>query len=576
MTQLSWLDRCFLQLPRFRSAGRHRTRLVAKPTLEILPQRDGPTSLAGSQSGLLFGLSSGQMPGMPSSVAPEASPRATVSSPLSPTRALLEAVQPLSTTNGNEPQAHNNRVHRIHQASENDHRDWAEINSLLMPQEVTSQVVCVAPIPLPPQLVAGPTPVPSIAPVVPGDSEVHFPELIPIDPAWSSTPPSLGIMLAVPVQPLTEQANAGLSCATDSEGSTWAIALTKRLSNRAIVDDAFGHSSDKPTEPSQPEWRLDEFAAASVPENGPVRPLAGEAVNATFLTVSTQPDAIGQSLHTNTELFRVGRVGSPIGPLEVTYTLAGHGAGGTTTVNGSVLLPNQHSNATITAGPVLAASQPEVVTILLRDQFNSGSVQSTLFLIAPTGQIADKALLEAFRQGQSAEAFEALVHRYAASIGRISQQIVGNRADAEDISQYVFLRLARWQGPLPDSLAGWLRTVTRNASLTLLRSRRRRKHYERAAVKPTVIESECAIHSDERLDAAMQQLPAKLETAVRLRYLEGLSQNEAARVMGCPRGTLSRRVADGIQVLRQLLGSNRAVLGSADGETQRLSGYVEA
>jgi RNA polymerase sigma factor (sigma-70 family) len=44
-----------------------------------------------------------------------------------------------------------------------------------------------------------------------------------------------------------------------------------------------------------------------------------------------------------------------------------------------------------------------------------------------------------------------------------------------------------------------------------------------------------------------------LRDAVRLRYLEGWSQEQAAQRLGCPRGTLSQRAARGIQTLRDIL-----------------------
>ena len=46
---------------------------------------------------------------------------------------------------------------------------------------------------------------------------------------------------------------------------------------------------------------------------------------------------------------------------------------------------------------------------------------------------------------------------------------------------------------------------------------------------------------------------APLSQAVRLRYLEGLSQADAARVVGCPRGTLAQRAAYGVQYLRNIV-----------------------
>src|SRR5262249_50414059 len=55
------------------------------------------------------------------------------------------------------------------------------------------------------------------------------------------------------------------------------------------------------------------------------------------------------------------------------------------------------------------------------------------------------------------------------------------------------------------------------------------------------------------LDAALGELPEKYRTALVLRYLEGQTQEEAARRLGCPLATLRTRVARGRKLLRERL-----------------------
>jgi sugar lactone lactonase YvrE len=57
----------------------------------------------------------------------------------------------------------------------------------------------------------------------------------------------------------------------------------------------------------------------------------------------------------------------------------------------------------------------------------------------------------------------------------------------------------------------------------------------------------------EEVDAALEQMPARLREAVVLRYLEGRDQETAAQVAGCPRGTLARRAVEGLERLRTIL-----------------------
>ena len=187
---------------------------------------------------------------------------------------------------------------------------------------------------------------------------------------------------------------------------------------------------------------------------------------------------------------------------------------------------------------------------------------TTLILTPPGERVGDSALFEAHRLGQSSEAFDTLVNRHSPAVMRASQRILGNRADAEDVTQFVFLTLAQWQLRFPGTLTGWLNTVARNASYALLRSKSRRLKHEREAARPLLSEPADSPNTlDEGLDSALGQLPAPLEQAVRLRYLDGWSQQEAAQIVGCPRGTLSRRAATGIEALRELLAVDSAAAG---------------
>src|SRR5262249_61283020 len=65
------------------------------------------------------------------------------------------------------------------------------------------------------------------------------------------------------------------------------------------------------------------------------------------------------------------------------------------------------------------------------------------------------------------------------------------------------------------------------------------------------------------LDAALGELPEKYRTALVLCYLEGLTQEEAARRLGCPLATLRTRVARGRKLLRDRLANHGLALSTA-------------
>jgi RNA polymerase sigma factor (sigma-70 family) len=199
------------------------------------------------------------------------------------------------------------------------------------------------------------------------------------------------------------------------------------------------------------------------------------------------------------------------------------------------------------------AGSPEVLTVVLNDTAGTPTTTraATLFVV-PLQQVRDSVLVEAHRVGRSAEAFAALARRYEPAVTRTVQRIVGNHTDAQDVSQFVFMELARTRARFPGTLSGWLRVVSRNAALAFLRAKRRRRKHEQGAAKGERVEA-APVVADESLAVALDQLPPELGQAVRLRYLDGYTQQEAAAIVGVPRGTLSRRAAAGVQILRELL-----------------------
>ena len=303
--------------------------------------------------------------------------------------------------------------------------------------------------------------------------------------------------------------------------------------------------------------------SANDPLKGTGNPVGGSVVPVPV--PASQGNAGGQPLQANTPVFRVSGDVKPGETVVFAYTLSSHDSTGTVSASGTATLTAASRVVTITPGAALAGRTADVLTLTVRERGGTRAARvtepvtpssATLFVV-PVQRVGDVALFEAHRVGQSPEAFRALVQRHGAAVARLSQGIVGNRTDAEDVTQFVFLELAKRQGRFAGTLTGWLRAVARNASLAFLRSKRRRLRHEQASAKPVSAEPTRSIALDDCLIAAIAQLPAELGEAVRLRYVDGYTQQEAADIAGCPRGTLSRRAAYGIQLLRDLLEGER-------------------
>jgi RNA polymerase sigma factor (sigma-70 family) len=178
--------------------------------------------------------------------------------------------------------------------------------------------------------------------------------------------------------------------------------------------------------------------------------------------------------------------------------------------------------------------------------------------------LSDQDLLQSYGATRSPEAFAQLVQRHRAMVYRACLRLLGNAHDAEDVSQAVFLVLAQRPGLVRQNLAGWLHEAARGIAIDLVRSQtsRVRREEEAARMKP----GEPAVneaHLREELDSALAGLPTRLREAVVLRYLEGRTQEEAARVADCPQGTLAWRCSEGLNRLRTTLARRGAVVAPA-------------
>lgn len=176
----------------------------------------------------------------------------------------------------------------------------------------------------------------------------------------------------------------------------------------------------------------------------------------------------------------------------------------------------------------------------------------------------DDAILDDFLATGSQEAFAQIASRHGAMVFRTCLRRLGNVHDAEDAAQAVFLQLARTPARAKGSLGGWLHKVAGDTAITLLRTRARRaRREEEAAMRKTHSEptpSEEPLR--EELDRGIARLPTRLRDAVILCYLEGHKQEEAARILGCNQGTLSRWANDGLEQLRALLGKRGVAVTS--------------
>ena len=138
---------------------------------------------------------------------------------------------------------------------------------------------------------------------------------------------------------------------------------------------------------------------------------------------------------------------------------------------------------------------------------------------------------------------EALFRDHHERVFRAAYRVTGSAADAEDVLQTVFLRLARGSDelPTPDNPESYFARAAVNASLDLLRARKRSKAVAIDDIEQGVVSLEFvsrnpeAKHEDRELREFIREAVSKLGPTAgqmfALRYFEGYDNGEIARMM---------------------------------------------
>jgi RNA polymerase sigma factor (sigma-70 family) len=181
----------------------------------------------------------------------------------------------------------------------------------------------------------------------------------------------------------------------------------------------------------------------------------------------------------------------------------------------------------------------------------------------------DSELLGRFAEAHDEAAFATLVGRHGPLVWQVCRRLLGDTPDVEDAFQATFLALARKAGSFAiASLPSWLHHVAWQTALNSRASARRRLDLERQlrAVASRVADGDPG--RDELyavLDEELADLPERLRVPLVLRHLEGNTLEQVARVLGCSRRALGKRLAKGEAILRERLARRGLAVGGAVG-----------
>lgn len=203
------------------------------------------------------------------------------------------------------------------------------------------------------------------------------------------------------------------------------------------------------------------------------------------------------------------------------------------------------------------------------------SLSVNAFRLPVVGARASRGTVLTMHQATAAEKLNAVMVRVAAgdqgafatfydatsrSVFGIVLRVLRDRAQAEEVSQEVFLEVWRTSArydPLQGSPSAWVNTIAHRRAVDRVRSversvardqRHAQSHFQSSA--PDVSDIVVARDEGSRVRRALAKLPEAQRTALALAYFDGRTQREVAELLDVPLGTVKTRMRDALKKLR--------------------------
>ena len=183
-------------------------------------------------------------------------------------------------------------------------------------------------------------------------------------------------------------------------------------------------------------------------------------------------------------------------------------------------------------------------------------------------ELDDHELLAEYARSGSEPAFAALVARHVNLVYSAALRFTGNPHHAEEITQAVFVTLARKAGSLRSGVvvSGWLYQTARLTAANFVKSEiRRQKREQEAYMQSTLNEPEAAGWEQiaPLLDEAMGGLGETDRNAVVLRYFENQTAEEVGAVLKLNPAAAHKRVGRAVDKLRKFFTKRNVTVGAS-------------
>ena len=178
-----------------------------------------------------------------------------------------------------------------------------------------------------------------------------------------------------------------------------------------------------------------------------------------------------------------------------------------------------------------------------------------------TSNASDEHLVTDFQQTGNTDSLETLIRRYIGKIRALIYPMVLNDADADDLTQEVFILVVRAIGGFQrkSRFSTWLYRIAMNTTNSFLRKKQRIPPATDSDL-PTLIDQApippdrlAMLEIDHNISEALASLSPCLRAAINLTAIHGLKAVEAARIAGCSIAVLYWRVYQARRLLRMKL-----------------------
>jgi RNA polymerase sigma-70 factor, ECF subfamily len=163
----------------------------------------------------------------------------------------------------------------------------------------------------------------------------------------------------------------------------------------------------------------------------------------------------------------------------------------------------------------------------------------------------------------SETAYRELVGRFGSGLLGYFYRGTGNRAEAEDLLQEVFLRLVKGLATYKEKerFEVWLYRMAQHLLIDYWRKRKAVNAdgawlAEESEVMPDSLARTAARETEDQLQRALAKLAPEQREVLLMRYFSGMSFEEISKMNGTPLGTALARAHRGLAKLRQMLAEN--------------------